>query len=71
MTLEPMSDTDNKFIGLGLSLGWDNRYKRVLITKDVYKRQLMSTVILNALISMGLRLLVIRMILLHAISIFL
>lgn len=29
-------DTDNKFIGLGLSLGWDNRYKRVLITKKDY-----------------------------------
>lgn len=28
-------DTDNKFIGLGLSLGWDNRYKRVLITKKI------------------------------------
>lgn len=29
-------DVDNKFIGLGLSLGWDNRYKRVFITKKDY-----------------------------------
>ena len=29
-------DVDNKFIGLGLSLGWDNRYKRILITKLDY-----------------------------------
>lgn len=29
-------DVDNKFIGLGLSLGWDNRFKRVLITKRDY-----------------------------------
>ena len=30
------SDVDNKFIGLGLSLGWDNRYKRIFITKRDY-----------------------------------
>lgn len=37
-TGEPMTyeDVDNKFIGLGLSLGWDNRYKRVFITKKDY-----------------------------------
>ena len=29
-------DVDNKFISLGLSLGWDNRYKRVFITKKDY-----------------------------------
>lgn len=29
-------DVDNKFIGLGLSLGWDNEYKRVFITKLDY-----------------------------------
>lgn len=29
-------DVDNKFIGIGLSLGWDNRYKRVFITKRDY-----------------------------------
>lgn len=37
-TGEPMTyeDVDNKFISLGLSLGWDNRYKRVFITKKDY-----------------------------------
>lgn len=37
-TGEEMSyeDVDNKFIGLGLSLGWDNRYKRLFITKKDY-----------------------------------
>lgn len=29
-------DVDNKFISLGLSLGWDNRFKRVFITKKDY-----------------------------------
>ena len=29
-------DIDNKFMGIGLSLGWDNRFKRVLITKKDY-----------------------------------
>lgn len=29
-------DVDNKFISLGLSLGWDNLYKRVFITKKDY-----------------------------------
>lgn len=34
----PMSydDVDNKFAGLGLSLGWDNRFKRVFVTKKDY-----------------------------------
>lgn len=37
-TKEPMTyeDVDNKFIGLGLSLGWDNRFKRVFVTKKDY-----------------------------------
>lgn len=37
-TGEPMTyeDVDNKFIGLGLSLGWDNRFKRVFVTKKDY-----------------------------------
>lgn len=37
-TREPMTyeDVDNKFIGLGLSLGWDNRFKRVFVTKKDY-----------------------------------
>lgn len=29
-------DIDNKFFGIGLSMGWDNRFKRVLITKKDY-----------------------------------
>lgn len=29
-------DVDNKFAGLGLSLGWDNRFKRVFVTKKDY-----------------------------------
>lgn len=29
-------DIDNKFSGIGLSLGWDNRFKRFLITKRDY-----------------------------------
>lgn len=29
-------DVDNKFVGIGLSLGWDNEYKRVFITKLDY-----------------------------------
>lgn len=29
-------DADNKFVSLGLSLGWDNLYKRVFITKKDY-----------------------------------
>lgn len=29
-------DIDNKFMGIGLSLGWDNRFKRVMITKRDY-----------------------------------
>lgn len=29
-------DVDNKFAGIGLSLGWDNRFKRFLITKRDY-----------------------------------
>lgn len=29
-------DIDNKFFGIGLSMGWDNRFKRVLITKRDY-----------------------------------
>lgn len=29
-------DVDNKFSGLGLSLGWDNRFKRVFVTKKDY-----------------------------------
>ena len=37
-TGEPMTyqDVDNKFISLGLTLGWDNLYKRVFITKKDY-----------------------------------
>ena len=37
-TGEPMTyqDADNKFISLGLTLGWDNLYKRVFITKKDY-----------------------------------
>lgn len=37
-TESPMTyeDVDNKFVGLGLSLGWDNRYKRLFITKKDY-----------------------------------
>ena len=29
-------DLDNKFMSLGLSLGWDNRFKRILLTKKDY-----------------------------------
>lgn len=29
-------DLDNKFMSLGLSIGWDNRFKRVLLTKKDY-----------------------------------
>lgn len=29
-------DVDNKFLSLGLSLGWDNRFKRLFITKKDY-----------------------------------
>lgn len=29
-------DVDNKFAGLGISLGWDNRFKRVFVTKKDY-----------------------------------
>lgn len=37
-TEEPMTyeDVDNKFAGLGLALGYDNKYKRVLVTKKDY-----------------------------------
>ena len=35
-TVMSYRDVDNKFVGLGLSLGWDNRFKRVLITKRDY-----------------------------------
>lgn len=29
-------DVDNKFAGIGISLGWDNRFKRVFLTKKDY-----------------------------------
>lgn len=37
-TGEPITyrDIDNKFFGLGISMGWDNRFKRVFITKKDY-----------------------------------
>lgn len=37
-TKKPLTyeDVDNKFAGLGISLGWDNRFKRVFVTKKDY-----------------------------------
>ena len=36
MKIMTYEDVDNKFAGLGLSLGWDNKYKRLFITKKDY-----------------------------------